>query len=172
MVSGGGGGGSPALPLCGMQDCWSWPGWMALGPWVHRDPSGAWWGCSDLLCREEHSYGTSQCGLKPGECRVPTEMCCVHRFAGAAVGAETSCVALDAPLHPLCPAGLDKPAVSHPGMLPHVHGAGGEMGCREVLVRLAQNKPFLEASESCRRVRAGEAALWHLGPGRRWGSAR
>lgn len=165
-------GGSPALPLCGMQDCWSWPGWMALGPWVHRDPSGASWGCSDLLCREEHSYGTSQCGLKPGECRVPTEMCCVHRFAGAAVGAETSCVALDAPLHPLCPAGLDKPAVSHPGMLPHVHGAGGEMGCREVLVRLAQNKPFLEASESCRRVRAGEAALWHLGPGRRWGSAR
>lgn len=114
---------------------------MALGPWVLRDPSGAWWGCSDLLCREEHSYGPGHCGLEAGECRVPTEMCCVHRFAGAAVGAETSRVALDAPLRPLGPAGLDKqPAVSHPGMLPSAHGAGGEMGCREVLVRLALGK--------------------------------
>lgn len=114
---------------------------MALGPWVLRDPSGAWWGCSDLLCREEHSYRPGHCGLEAGECRVPTEMCCVHRFAGAAVGAETSRVALDAPLRPLGPAGLDKqPAVSHPGMLPSAHGAGGEMGCREVLVRLALGK--------------------------------
>ena len=134
-------GGSPALPLCGTQDCWSQSGWMALGPWVHIDPSGAWWSCSDLLCGEEHSYGNGHCGFEAGEGWVPTEMCCVHRLAGAAVGAETSCVALDTPLHPLCPAGLDRqPAVSHPGML---MGQVGKWGAGKCWCGLLRTSPPL-----------------------------
>ena len=151
-------GSSPALPLCGMQDSqngWVWTPGCTQTP---VEPGGA-----ALFCSAEKSTPTEPAavGSRLGNAACPLRCAVFTGWPGLQQGQRCH-VWPQMPLCALCaPAGQDsQPAMSLPRLLPHTHGAGGEMGCREMLVRPAQNKPSLEALQSCCRGRVGSQ---HLG---------